>query len=151
MITDYIEKYIDLKIEEAKLKSADALSNVLSIFVVAIIVVIIFAAILVFLAIILMQWLNKPDVLGEPWGTVIAGAPLISLVIILALNRSRMFRKPFYKVFTQSLKVNSTDIDKDLARVEGELKQLKESSVVNPVAAISGIYCFVKNIFERKR
>lgn len=111
--------YIDLKIEEAKLKASDGISGVvariLSMFIAAVLVIVL----LVFLALALMQWLNEPDMLGEPFGTLAAAGALLLIVLIFFVCGKSMFRRSIDRTLTDSLGVDS---DRKLKDVKSELK-----------------------------
>ena len=111
--------YIDLKIEESKLKASDGISGVvsriLSMFIAAVLVIVL----LVFLALALMQWLNKPGMLGEPFGTLVAAGVLLLIVLIFFVCGKSMFRKSIDKALTDSLGVDS---GRKLKDVKSELR-----------------------------
>lgn len=127
MFTD-IKQYIDLRLEEldlrlekAKLKSADALAGILSLIITLLVVTILTITVFALAAFAVMGWLNRPDMLGEPWGTVIsAGFLLIVLLLVMILGK-----KVFPKLISRAL----------VKRIEGLNIQSVKDNVRNDVMA----------------
>lgn len=101
-----IKQYIDLRIEElglrleeAKLKSADVMAGILSLVITLLVVTILAITVFALVAFAVMGWLNRPDMLGEPWGTVIS----IGFLLIVLLAVTIIGRRVFTKLIRRSL------------------------------------------------
>ena len=90
-------EYVDLRIDEAKLKLTRGLSTALGQTLSYLLIIAVLVIVLGLLALALLQWLN--GLLGAPWGTlIVAGVFLIALAILWAA-RSRLFKDLFVKLF----------------------------------------------------
>ena len=89
--------YVGLAIDEVKLKTTRGLSTALGQILVWLIIIAVLAIALGLLAFALLQWLN--GLLGAPWGTLIVAGVFVLALIILWLNRQKLFRDMFVKLF----------------------------------------------------
>ena len=78
------QDYINLAIDEVKLKTTRGLSTALSL-------------VLGLLSFALLQWLN--GLVGSPWGTLIVAGVFLLALLVLFLNRQKLFRDLFVKLF----------------------------------------------------
>ncbi len=133
MFTD-IKQYIDLRLEElslrleeAKLKSADALAGILSLIITLLVAAILSITIFALVAFAVMGWLNRPDMLGEPWGTVIS----IGFLLIVLLTVVIIGKKVFPKFISKALVKRINDVTDD---IKGDIQSAKDN-VRNDVMA----------------
>ena len=90
-------QYADLRFDELKLKTTRGLSTALGQTLAYLLIFAVLAIVLGLLSLALLQWLNR--LVGSPWGTlIVAGAFLIALVT-LWINRGKLFRDLFVKLF----------------------------------------------------
>jgi len=89
--------YADLRIDEAKLKATRALSTALGQTLAYLLIFAVLALVLGLLALALLQWLN--GLLGAPWGTLIVSGAFLIVLVVLWLNRQKLFRDLFVKLF----------------------------------------------------
>lgn len=95
--TNSTKTYVNLRIDEVKLKAVKGLSTAFSRLFSYLLVLAVFIIVLGLLAIALLQWLN--GVLGAPFGTLaVAGFFIIVLAVLVAL-REKLFRNSFVKPF----------------------------------------------------
>lgn len=92
-----LKKYINLRIDEIKLKSTKGLTMAMSRLVSLFLIIIVLAITLGLLALALVQFLN--GLVGTPWGTLIVWGAFMILLIILILNSKTLFNKTFLKIF----------------------------------------------------
>ncbi len=96
-IAQQTREYVDLRIDESKLKLTRGLSTALGQTLAYLLIIAVLVIVLGLLALALLQWLN--GLLGAPWGTlIVAGVFLIALAILWAA-RSRLFKDLFVKLF----------------------------------------------------
>lgn len=89
--------YADLRIDELKLKATRGLSTALGQTLAYLLIIAVLVIVLGLLSFALLQWLNA--LVGSPWGTlIVAGVFLIALGILL-LNRHKLFKDLFVKLF----------------------------------------------------
>lgn len=125
-----IKQYIDLRLKEAKLSAADGLSKILSQIISIFIVAILAIVVLVLLALALMQWLNKPGMLGEPWGTVVACGAIIAVMAVIFLLRNKLFHKSLGKSISDAFGIRSENIDDSISSVKSEI-YMSESQMMD--------------------
>ena len=112
-IKQYIDlrlEELDLRLEEAKLKSADALAGVISLIITLLVVTILAVTVFALAAFAVMGWLNRPDMLGEPWGTIIS----IGLLLIILLTVVIFGKKVFPKLISRALVKRMDGLTDDL-------------------------------------
>ena len=97
IISKDVQEYVQLAVDEAKLKTTRALSNALSQFLSSLVIICTVSLVLGLLSIALLQWVN--GLLGAPWGTLLVAAFFVLVLIVLCLCRTRMFRDMFVKLF----------------------------------------------------
>jgi len=90
-------QYADLRIDEAKLKATRGLSTALGQTLAYLLIFAVLAIVLGLLAFALMQWLNS--LVGSPWGTLIIAGAFLLVLIVLWINRQKLFRDLFVKLF----------------------------------------------------
>lgn len=89
--------YADLRLDEFKLKATRGLSTALGQTLAYLLIIAVLVIVLGLLSFALLQWLNA--LVGSPWGTlIVAGVFLIALGILL-LNRHKLFKDLFVKLF----------------------------------------------------
>jgi len=89
--------YADLRIDELKLKATRGLSTALGQTLAFLLIFAVLALVLGLLALALLQWLN--GLLGAPWGTLIVTGFFLIILGALLLNRQKLFRNLFVKLF----------------------------------------------------
>lgn len=92
-----VREYADLRIDEAKLKATRGLSKALGQTLAYLLIIVVLGLVLGLLSYALLQWLNT--LLGAPWGTLSVAGILLLFLIVLLLNRNRLFRDMFVKMF----------------------------------------------------
>ena len=90
-------EYADLRIDEAKLKATRGLSTALGQTLAYLLIIAVLVIVLSLLALALLQWLN--GLLGAPWDTLIVSGVFILGLVALLLNRHRLFKDLFVKLF----------------------------------------------------
>ena len=108
-----IRKYIDLRLEETKLRVAKSISTILSQIAAYLIIIVLVIITVCFLVILEMQCLN--ECLGQPYGTLIAIGTLVFIIAILFLLRKRLFAGIFGKGIAGALGLVTNDVDGDLS------------------------------------
>lgn len=155
MDTTDIKRYIDLRIKEIKLKASDSLSSIL-----ALIVTILLAAVIAIMALTLvvfavMQWLNRPDMLGDPWGTVIAVGFLLIVLLLLFLIGKNSLRKILSRSISGALGDETDDARKSLNSVRSEIHDaeihFRDASGDFPNNLISGITMLASAVSKIRR
>ena len=89
--------YIDLKVDEFKLKATKGLSIALSRTLSYLLIIAVLAITLGLVAFALLQWINS--LVGAPWGTLIVGGVFLIALIALWVVRNRLFTDTFVKIF----------------------------------------------------
>ena len=89
--------YIDLALDEVKLKATRGLSTALGQVLAYLLVFAVLSLVLGLLSLALLQWLN--GLLGSPWGTLLIAGVFVLALFILWLNRTKLFRDMFVKLF----------------------------------------------------
>ncbi|MBQ9660231.1 MAG: hypothetical protein IJV37_03065 [Bacteroidales bacterium] len=90
-------EYADLRLDEVKLKATRGLSTTLGQTLAFLLIFAVLSIVLGLLALALLQWLNA--LLGAPWGTLIVAGVFIIALILLWLNRQKLFRDLFVQLF----------------------------------------------------
>ncbi|MCR4859164.1 MAG: hypothetical protein K5910_00705 [Bacteroidales bacterium] len=90
-------RYVDLRVDEFKLKSTRALSTALGQTLAYLLIIAVLVIVLGLLAFALLQFLN--GLLGAPWGTLIVAGVFLIALGVLWLCRERLFRDLFVKLF----------------------------------------------------
>ena len=129
-IKQYIDlrlEELDLRLEEAKMKSADALAGIISLIITLLVVTILAITVFALAAFAVMGWLNRPDMLGEPWGTVIS----IGFLLIVILTVVIIGRKVFPKLISRALAKHIGKLTND---IKGNIQSVKDN-VRNDVMA----------------
>ena len=90
-------EYADLRIDEAKLKATRGLSTALGQTLAYLLIFAVLALVLGLLSLALLQWLN--GLLGAPWGTLIISGIFLVVLVFLWMNRQKLFRDLFVKLF----------------------------------------------------
>lgn len=129
-IKQYIDlrlEELDLRLEEAKMKSADALAGIISLIITLLVVTILAITVFALAAFAVMGWLNRPDMLGEPWGTVIS----IGFLLIVILTVVIIGRKVFPKLISRALAKRIGRLTND---IKGNIQSVKDN-VRNDVMA----------------
>lgn len=88
---------VNLTVDEAKLKITRGLSTALSQFLAYLVIICTTFLVLGLLSLALLQWLN--GLLGAPWGTLLISAIFVLILVSLLLNRKKLFRDLFVKLF----------------------------------------------------
>ena len=89
--------YVNLAIDEVKLKTTRGLSTALGQILSWLIIIAVLSLVLGLLSLALLQWIN--GLVGSPWGTLIVAAVFGLALLILFLNRQKLFRDLFVKLF----------------------------------------------------
>ena len=97
IISKDVQEYVQLAVDEAKLKTTRALSNALSQFLSSLVIICTVSLVLGLLSIALRQWVN--GLLGAPWGTLLVAAFFVLVLIVLCMCRKQLFRNMFVKLF----------------------------------------------------
>ena len=97
IISKDVREYVQLAVDEAKLKTTRALSNALSQFLSSLVIICTVSLVLGLLSIALLQWVN--GLLGAPWGTLLVAAFFVLVLIVLCMCRKQLFRNMFVKLF----------------------------------------------------
>lgn len=97
IISKDVQEYVQLAVDEAKLKTTRALSNALSQFLSSLVIICTVSLVLGLLSIALLQWVN--GLLGAPWGTLLVAAFFVLVLIMLCMCRKQLFRNMFVKLF----------------------------------------------------
>ena len=92
-----VREYVNLRIDEAKLKATRGLSVALGQTLAYLLIFAVLSIVLGLLALALLQWLNA--LLGTPWGTLIVSGLFAVALVLLWLRRDKMFRDLFVKLF----------------------------------------------------
>lgn len=121
--TSDIRHYIDVRLDEFRLRISKGISSVLS--QIFSILLISLTAVLLFglLEYALLQWLN--GILGSPWGTLIAAGVASVAIVILYLLRNVLLAKSLGRVVSGALGVRTKDVSKQLTRLSDERKQME--------------------------
>ena len=89
--------FVNLSIDEAKLKITRGLSTALAQIVAYLVILCVLSIVLGLLSNALLQWLD--GMIGAPWGTlIVAGVFLVALIVLWCL-RKYLFRNMFVKMF----------------------------------------------------
>lgn len=91
------QAYVDLRMDELKLKTTRGLSMALGQTLAYLLIFVVLTLLLGLLGLALVQWLN--GLLGVPWGTLIVAGVFLIILVVLLLNRQRLFRNLFVKLF----------------------------------------------------
>ena len=91
------QDYINLAIDEVKLKTTRGLSTALGQILSWLIIISVLSLVLGLLSFALLQWLN--GLVGSPWGTLIVAGVFLLVLLVLFLNRQKLFRDMFVKLF----------------------------------------------------
>ena len=97
LLTKETQDYINLAIDEVKLKTTRGLSTALGQILAWLILIAVLSLVLGLLSLALLQWIN--GLLGSPWGTLIIAGVFLLVLAILFLNRQKLFRNMFVKLF----------------------------------------------------
>lgn len=89
--------YVNLAIDEVKLKTTRGLSTALGQILAWLIIIAVLSLVLGLLSLALLQWIN--GLVGSPWGTLIVAALFGLALFILWVNRQKLFRDMFVKLF----------------------------------------------------
>ena len=89
--------YVNLAIDEVKLKTTRGLSTALGQILAWLIIIAVLSLVLGLLSLALLQWINS--LVGSPWGTLIVAVVFGVALFILWLNRQKLFRDMFVKLF----------------------------------------------------
>lgn len=95
------QEFLNLAVDEAKLKITRGLSTAISQVLAYLVIIITLSLVLGLLSFALLQWLN--GLLGAPWGTLAVAAVFVLILLILWLNREKMFRDMFVQLFIDVL------------------------------------------------
>ena len=90
-------EYADLRIDEAKLKTTRGLSTALGQTLAYLLIFAVLSIVLGLLSLALLQWLNS--LVGSPWGTLIVAGVFLLALGALVLNRHKLFKDLFVKLF----------------------------------------------------
>lgn len=93
------QDFLQLAVDEAKLKVTRGLSTALSQALAYLVIICILTLVLGLLSLALLQWIN--GLVGAPWGTLIIAAVFVLVLAILWLNRQKLFRDMFVKLFIE--------------------------------------------------
>jgi Protein of unknown function (DUF1469). len=96
-LAEEARRYADLRIDEAKLKATRGLSTALGQTLAYLLIFAVAVLALGLLGFALLQWLNA--LVGTPWGTLIVAGVFLLILIILLINRQRLFRDAFVRFF----------------------------------------------------
>ena len=96
-LADETRDYVNLAIDEVKLKTTRGLSTALGQILAWLIIIAVLSLVLGLISLALLQWINT--LVGSPWGTLIVAALFALALFILWLNRQRLFRDMFVKLF----------------------------------------------------
>lgn len=88
---------VNLAVDEVKLKTTRGLSTALSQILAYLVIICTVFLVLGLLSLALLQWLN--GLLGAPWGTLIIAGVFLMVLVFLLMNRQKMFRDLFVKLF----------------------------------------------------
>ena len=90
-------EYADLRIDEAKLKATRGLSKALGQTLAYLLIIVVLGLVIGLLSFALLQWLNS--LVGAPWGTLIVSGVFLIVLVVLWINRQKLFRDLFVKLF----------------------------------------------------
>ena len=122
-----LRKYVDLRAEQAKLRTAEGLSKAVSQCLVMFIVAVLSLIIFILLSVTGIKMLDS--LWGEPWGTVAVCALYLLIVIILCIFRKKIFLNLFKGVFSDTFKISRKEsLESQIAEV-GEQIKFQEQSV----------------------
>ena len=147
-----IRRYVDTRLEEARLKAADGVSSVVSQLISWLIIAMLLVILVCILDVALMQWLN--DILGQPYGTLVAAGVIVIVIAVLFLLRKRLFAGTLGKNIAGALGSGTGNVKSDLAAAESERLLLErkldesKSGIISDV--VSGVV-FVTTIIRRIR
>lgn len=120
-----LKDYIDLRIEDARLKLADGFASAVSaILKIKIAILFLFLSI-TFGAVALEQWLS--DLIGRPWGALIVGGVMLIAFAIVVLMRRRILGNTIDSIFSATFGFDTDDIKAERKKVETELKFTENS------------------------
>ena len=88
---------VNLAVDEVKLKTTRGLSTAHSQILAYLVIICTVFLVLGLLSLALLQWLN--GLLGAPWGTLIIAGVFLLVLVFLLMNRQKMFRDLFVKLF----------------------------------------------------
>lgn len=91
------QEYLNLAVDEAKLKITRGLSTALSQVLAYLVIIFTLSLVVGLLSLALLQWIN--GLLGAPWGTLIVAAVFVLALAVLWVNRQKMFRDLFVQLF----------------------------------------------------
>jgi hypothetical protein len=91
------QEYLNLAVDEAKLKITRGLSTALSQVLAYLVIIFTLSLVVGLLSLALLQWIN--GLLGAPWGTLIVAAFFVLALVVLWANRQKMFRDLFVQLF----------------------------------------------------
>ena len=97
MIGKDTQDFLNLAVDEAKLKITRGLSTALSQFLAYLVIICILSLVLGLLSLALLHWINS--LLGAPWGTLMIAAVFLLVLVILWISRKKLFRNRFVKLF----------------------------------------------------
>ena len=97
LLANETRDYVNLAIDEVKLKTTRGLSTALGQILAWLILIAVLSLVLGLLSLALLQWINGR--VGSPWGTLIVAGIFLLALAILFLNRQRLFRNMFVKLF----------------------------------------------------
>lgn len=118
-IISNLKKYVDLRIDDARLKIAGGFSSAVSaILKIKAAMLLIFLA-LAFAAVALEQWLS--DTVGRPWGALIVCGVMLIAFTVLVLSHKRILGHTLDRIFSASFGVDTDDIKAEKKKVETEL------------------------------
>lgn len=105
------KRYVDLSVDEIKLKTTRALSNALGQVLAHLLIFAVLSLLLGLLSFALLQWLNV--LLGAPWGTLAVATLVFILMGVLWLCRGSLFRDLFVKLFIDVFYDTNQDDDEE--------------------------------------
>ena len=123
-------EYVDLRLNQAKLKASKVLCRSLSMVLSMFLVVGVLLIVLGLVAYALLYWLNSA--VGAPWGTLIVLCFFLIVLAVLWIFRKKLFSNMFVKFFTDDDSIRtSEDLDRAIclvdSRVEDHHRESKES------------------------
>lgn len=126
------KQYVDLRIEEAKLKVSDEIAGILSLIITIFVATIISITVFALIAFAVMGWLNRPDMLGQPWGTVISIGFLLLILLAAIIVGKRVFPKVIRRALVKRIGTVTNDVRDDIQAVMSDVRSTEDRLMSSP-------------------
>lgn len=154
-VLDELKKYVDLRLEEAKLKISGGLSRITGVMFFILIAFGVIQLFFIMLCIVLMQALDNS--LGKPWGAVVICGILIVSFALLIIFRKKLFHHTFDSLFSSAFGEPTDDIGRKREMLDFKIELSKEKltgrydSLVNNVAGSMAFLSTLATLFRKKK